>query len=93
MRFSNTGTGSRSSWESYATTKSWTLSAGYETKTIYAQFSLNGNGIADISTNDSIDYVASTTTASCVGGHCADITLRIVSTGTSWCEIGNSLDL
>ena len=93
MRFSNTGTGSRSSWETYASNKTWILSAGYGTKTVYAQFSLNGNGIADISTNDSITYQAAAPSNSCVGGHCADITLRIVASGQSYCEYGESLDL
>ena len=92
MRFSNTGTGSRSSWETYATTRDWTLSSGFTTKTVYAQFDIDGNGVVDITTTDSIDYVAGGTSNSCVGGHCADITLRIVSTGGS-CEIGESLDL
>lgn len=37
MRFSNDGT-TWSTWETYATTKAWTLSAGDGTKTVYAQF-------------------------------------------------------
>jgi hypothetical protein len=37
MRFSNDGT-AWSSWESYGTGKSWTLTAGDGTKTVYAQY-------------------------------------------------------
>ena len=66
MRFSNIGTGSRSSWEPYASTKSWTLSSGFASKTVYAQFDIEGNGIPDITTSDSIDYVAGTYINNCV---------------------------
>lgn len=37
MRFSNDGT-TWSAWEAYATTKTWALSAGEGTKTVYAQY-------------------------------------------------------
>ena len=37
MRFSNTGS-SWSGWESYATSKSWTLAAGVGNRTVYVQF-------------------------------------------------------
>jgi hypothetical protein len=39
MRFSNTGT-SFSGAEAFAPTKTWTLSTGAGTKTVYAQFNL-----------------------------------------------------
>jgi hypothetical protein len=45
MRFSNDAT-SWSDWESYSTTKAWTLTEGDGTKTVYAQF---GNGAGLIS--------------------------------------------
>ena len=92
MRFSNDGT-TRPTWENYATTRSWTLSAGNGTKTVYAQFDTNNDGIAEVTTSDSIDYTGTIPNYTCIGGHCADITLRIVSSGQSYCEYGQSLDL
>lgn len=63
-------------------------------KTVYTQFDINGDYSSDLTTSDSIDFVeASVTNNVCIGGHCADITLRIVSSGQSYCEVGNSLDL
>ena len=62
-------------------------------KTVYTQFDIDGNNISDLTTSDSIDFVAGVSNNVCMGGHCADITLKIVSSGQSYCEIGNSLDL
>jgi hypothetical protein len=38
MRFRNGGTTTWSSWVSYATSKSWTLTSGSGTKTVYVQY-------------------------------------------------------
>jgi hypothetical protein len=38
MRFRNGGTTTWSSWSSYSTSKSWTLTAGGGTKTVYVQY-------------------------------------------------------
>ncbi len=57
MRFSNTSGSDRSTWEPIATTKSWTLSNWVWTKTVYAEFDTNSDGIADASTFDFIDYI------------------------------------
>lgn len=38
MRFRNEGTTTWSTWQTYATTKSWTLTAGAGTKTVYVQY-------------------------------------------------------
>ena len=38
MYISNSGYGISGAWESYATSKQWTLSDGYETKTVYVLF-------------------------------------------------------
>jgi ketosteroid isomerase-like protein len=55
MRFSNDGA-NRSSWEPYATTKSWTLSGAQDTKIVYTQFDLDNDSIGDISMSDTIFY-------------------------------------
>jgi hypothetical protein len=44
-------------WEPYSTTKAWTLSAGYGTKTVYVQFK-DSNGQLSNVFNDQIDYSA-----------------------------------
>jgi len=57
MRFSNDWT-SRSGWETYATTKTWTLSAGYGNKIVYAQFDTdNDTNTIEADTTDTINYV------------------------------------
>ncbi len=38
MRFRNAGTTTWSAWQTYATSKSWALSAGAGTKTVYVQY-------------------------------------------------------
>jgi len=68
MRFSNDNT-NWSSWESYATTKSWVLTAGAGTKTVYVQYrdaALN----ASSSYTDTIglDDIAPTTTSNATSG-------------------------
>jgi len=55
MRFSNNGV-DWSSWMSYATSTGWTLSAGYWTKTVFAQFDMDGDGTGDVQTYDDILY-------------------------------------
>ena len=88
MRFSNDWT-SRPSRESYATTKSRTLPGSYGTKTVYAQFDADGDWISDITTNDSINYVAPWA----LGSHGSSTwNLRLQITTTSWsCSYGTSL--
>ncbi|MCX6823315.1 MAG: right-handed parallel beta-helix repeat-containing protein [candidate division SR1 bacterium] len=56
MRFSNDNS-TRSNRESYVTNKNWTLTGDLGSKTVYAQFDVDGNGISDIATTDSIEYV------------------------------------
>ena len=55
MRFSNDEV-SWSTWEPYATNKTWTLSAGVGTKTVYVQFK-NEAGVDSISYSDTIELV------------------------------------
>ncbi len=87
MRFSNDWI-SWSSWEAYTTSKNWTLSAGYGTKIVYAQFDIDGDTMSDVQTSDEITYNIS---SSCpIWSHCGDLTLEILS-GQSYCEYGNSL--
>jgi hypothetical protein len=38
MRFRNAGTTTWSSWQTYSTSKSWTLTTGAGTKTVYVQY-------------------------------------------------------
>ena len=40
---------------------------------------MNSDTFADVTTSDIIDF-QSAAPVSCIGGHCADITLRIVNT-------------
>jgi hypothetical protein len=68
MRFSNDGT-TWSAWETYATTKAWTLSTGDGTKTVRAQFrDLNGNISATYSDTVVLDTVNPTGSISIAGG-------------------------
>jgi len=56
MQFSNDGT-TWSGWESYNATKSWTLSAGDGTKTVYAQFKDNaGNTTGQLQDNTQANF-------------------------------------
>ncbi len=58
MRFQNdSDVWTRSDRVNYDTSLSWTLSAWYGTKTVYAQFDTDGDGISDIETSDSIVYL------------------------------------
>ena len=57
MRFSNTSGSNRSVWEPIAATKSWTLPAGAGSKTVYAEFDTNNDGVAEASSFDSIEYI------------------------------------
>jgi hypothetical protein len=57
MRFSNDNT-TWSAWEAYATGKVWTLSESYGTKTVYAQFDIQGDTLADILMQDTITMPA-----------------------------------
>jgi LPXTG-motif cell wall-anchored protein len=53
MRFSNDNA-TWSSWETYASTKAWTLTAGDGTKTVYAQFKSSSGNTSTV--NASIEY-------------------------------------
>ena len=64
MRFSNDNT-TWSAWEANATTKTWTLSSGDGTKTVYVQYKDNaGNSSANYSDTISLDTTAPTGTIS-----------------------------
>lgn len=58
MRFSNDGS-TWSAWEAYSPNKTWTLSAGGGTKTVWAQIK---NGTTVLEASDTINYVTSCTT-------------------------------
>ena len=55
MRFSNDNT-TRSPWESYSITKTWTLAWSLWSNTVYTQFDLDGDNISDMELNSSITY-------------------------------------
>ncbi len=57
MRFSNDGI-NRSAREAYGISKARSLSTGYWEKTVYVEFDTNWDGIYDIQTNDTINYIA-----------------------------------
>ena len=68
MRFSNDGT-TWSAWETYATTKAWTLATGDGTKTVRAQFrDLNGNISTTYSDTIVLDTINPTGSISIAGG-------------------------
>jgi len=62
MRFSNDGV-TWSDRETFSTTKQWTLLNGFWTKTVYAQFDIDGDSVSDVNTNDTIIYSENDTTA------------------------------
>jgi hypothetical protein len=55
MSFSNNGS-SWSAWESYATNKSWTMSSGDGSKTVYAQYKDNAGNISSTPATDTITF-------------------------------------
>lgn len=69
MQFSNDGS-TWSGWESYATSKAWTLSSGNGTKTVYVQFR-DAAGHVSTSYSDTIGYdiTAPATTINAVAGN------------------------
>lgn len=68
MRFSNDGS-SWSTWEAYATSKSWTLSTGDDLKTVYMQLQDDhGNTSANIAASIALDTVAPVVTGIADGG-------------------------
>ena len=67
MRFSNTGT-SFSTAEAYATTKTWTLSSGAGTKTVYVQFK---DAVGNWSTLPITDTIVLDTTAPTISARTA----------------------
>jgi hypothetical protein len=56
MRFRNGGTTTWSSWFDYSTSKSWTLSAGAGTKTVYVQYRDRAGNIS-AAASDTIRFV------------------------------------
>jgi len=62
MRISEDPLFSGAAWEAYAATKTWTLSNGYGTKTVYVQFK-DSNGQLSNVFNDQIEYSSSCTVA------------------------------
>ncbi|MCX6824462.1 MAG: DUF5011 domain-containing protein [candidate division SR1 bacterium] len=61
MRFSNDNS-TRSNWETYGTITGRTLLAGVGEKTVYAEFDVDNDNVADISTSDIILYDATAPT-------------------------------
>ena len=55
MRFRNGGTTTWSSWEAYSTSKSWTLTSGAGTKTVYVQYRDRAGNIS-ATASDTIRY-------------------------------------
>ncbi len=55
MRFKNESAGTWSSWQTYSTSKSWTLSAGAGTKTVYVQYKDRAGNIS-AAARDTISY-------------------------------------
>ena len=55
MRFRNSGTITWSSWVAYATSKSWTLTTGADTKTVYVQYR-DGAGNPSAAASDTITF-------------------------------------
>jgi hypothetical protein len=55
MRFRNGGTTTWSSWSSYSTSKSWTLTAGGGTKTVYVQYRDRARNISAM-VSDTINF-------------------------------------
>jgi hypothetical protein len=54
MRFRNHGTSTWSTWQAYGTSKSWTLTSGAGTKTVYVQYKDKAGNI--VQAQDSITY-------------------------------------
>ncbi|MFZ2718612.1 MAG: delta-60 repeat domain-containing protein, partial [Candidatus Absconditicoccaceae bacterium] len=89
IRFSNDGS-NRSSREGYSTSKTWTLTGDYGTKTVYAQFDADGDQVSDVETSDSISYAV----GSCAGGGAGEACLSLEITAvTGECRYGINLDL
>lgn len=91
MRFSNDGV-SWSTREAYATSKAWTLTAGYATKTVYAQFDTDGDNIFEAEVNDTILYTDGSNPTCPPWSYCGDVTLRIDPL-TAQCVYGTSVHL
>ena len=87
MRFSNDWT-NRSAREAYATSKSWTLSEWYGTKTVYAEFDVDGDQTAEAQTSDTITY-----NAPWGGGGSQGQLILEIGHGTWSCQYGTSLNL
>lgn len=93
MRFSNNGS-SWSAWETYASTKSWTLTSGNGSKTVYAQY-LDGAGNQSATHSDTItlfDGIDSTppTGAVTINGAALYTTTTAVTLNLSASDTGGS---
>ena len=55
MRFKNAGTTTWTAWQPYATSKSWTLTSGAGTKTVYVQYRDRASNVS-ATVQDSIAY-------------------------------------
>jgi len=95
MRFNNSG-GNWSNWESYSQSKSWTLSNGSGTKTVYYQVKdLAGNtatAVSDSITLDTTAPVISSTQSSGITQTSATITWSTGESSTSIVEYGTTTD-
>jgi hypothetical protein len=90
MRFSNDGS-SWSTWETYGTSKSWTLASGDGTKTAYAQYrDVAGNVSATASDGIGLDGTAPTASLSIASG-ATWTTTRSVSLGVTSSDAGSGV--
>ncbi len=88
MRFSNDGT-TWSTWETYATSKAWTLATGDGTKTVRAQFrDLNGNVSTTYSDTIVLDTINPTGSISIAGG-AAYATSTAVTLNLTYADTGS----
>jgi len=87
MRFINENTGgTRSDWTGYTIGLDRTLTGGeFGPRIVYAEFDIDGDGIADIQTSDTINYEKNPPSE-------GEIKFTIL-TGDAYCIYGNTLDL
>jgi hypothetical protein len=94
MRFSNDNI-TRSDWEVYTTNTGWTLTSGSGTKTVYAEFDIDGDGTGDVSINDSIESIILSfcdTVTDISTGECEGLIALYESTnGSGWINQTNRL--
>jgi hypothetical protein len=82
MSFSNNGA-NWSAWESYATSKAWTLSSGDGSKTVYARYKDNaGNISAPAADTITLDTAPPTASVSALSAYQASLTFTVTWSGT-----------